>query len=130
MLLLDFNEENSWLLSRWNTTYTVEWKHILKALSSVYDNYEELEILIESNPIEIKSIDEIDEIKESPSLTIRGFSNIIKLPLMITFYNQYDVVYVHVPSDIKEFKNIDYMTLNMSLCSYLDFIEIKMFSEN
>ena len=127
MVLIGVKEENGWLCSSWNLTYRVGWQHICKAVNSVYDFYNKPEILVDGNIIEISSKNEILNVDERGNMTVRGFSNIIKSPLMITFYNQIQRVDVTVPCMIEEFKEADYQRINMSLCQYMDSIELAMY---
>ena len=60
-------------------------------------------------------------------MVIRGNSEIIKIPLMITFYNQIQAVDVSVAGITDEFKNADYQQFNMSLGQYMDSIELAMY---
>lgn len=127
MLLIHVQEENGWLLSRWNLTYRVGWEHICKAAYSVYDFYGGPEILVDGKKIEILSKDDILKIEEAGNLVIRGMSSIIKVPLMITFYNQLNAVDVSVAGATEEFREADYQKFNMSMGQYMDSIELAMY---
>ncbi len=127
MLLLGVKEENGWLISRWNLTYKAGWKHICKAAHSVYDFYVQQEILVDGKQIEIKNKDDIFDIEEGGNLVIRGMSSIIKVPIMITFYNQLNAVDVNVAGVTEEFKTADYQRFNMSMGQYMDSIELAMY---
>nr|WP_318660866.1 hypothetical protein [uncultured Treponema sp.] len=56
----------------------------------------------------------------------RGISKIIKVPLMMTIFNQTPIVNVSLPSLGEEFENADYEKFNKSLCTYMDSIELYM----
>ena len=126
MLLMALKEENNWLLSRWHLTYKVGWEQILKAANSVYDFYDGFEILLERTPLKIDRKDDIFSIEESASLTFRGVSKMIKVPVMITIHNQTNVADVSVAQISEEFRSTDYEKFNKSLCQYLDSIELAM----
>jgi hypothetical protein len=87
MLLIGVKESNGWLSSRWNLTYSAGWKQICKAAYSVYDYYNQVEILVDGAPVSLSSKDEILQLKEAGNLVLRGISTIVKVPLMITFYS-------------------------------------------
>ena len=127
MLLAGVKENEGWLLSRWNLTYRVGWEHICKAVHSVYDFYTQTEILLENHVISVAKKEDILTLPESGGLTIRGNSNIIKVPIMITFYNQTNIVDVNVAKVTDEFAVADYEKFNKSLCQYLDSIELAMY---
>ena len=127
MLLAGIKEDDAWVLSRWNLTYRVGWKHICKAVHSVYDFYSQPEVLVEDKTATIGKKEDILTLNESGGLTIRGNSNIIKVPIMITFYNQTNVVDVNVAKVTDEFKDTNYEKFNKSLCQYLDSIELAMY---
>ena len=126
MLLIGVKEENSWLISRWNLTYRVGWEQICKAAHSVFDYYNGLEILVGDKAVNITKKESVLSIDESISMTIRGMSTIVGIPLMITFYNQTNIVDVNVAKATEEFKSADYQSFNKSLCQYLDSMEIAM----
>lgn len=126
MLLVGVKENNGWLLSRWNLTYRTSWRQICKAVQSVYDYYSQVEILVGDALMDVETKDDVLNLEETASLTIRGMSNIVKVPIMITFVNQTNVVDVNVAQMTEEFSEADYQKFNMSLCQYMDSIELAM----
>lgn len=127
MLLVGLEEDNGWVYSSWRLTYNVGWEQICKATNVIYDTYNNPEILVDDVRVEIASKDDILSLEEDLILTIRGVSQILKVPIMISFYNQTDVVNVYVASATEEFSNVDYENFNKSLCQYLDSIELAMY---
>lgn len=127
MLLIGVKENNGWLSSRWNLTYRVGWEHIQKAVYAVYDCYMQPEVLAGNNQVTIHNKNEILELDEERSLTIRGISTIMKVPVMITFFNQTNVVDMNVARATDEFSEADYQKFNMSTCEYMDSIELAMY---
>ncbi|MDD7769470.1 hypothetical protein [Suipraeoptans intestinalis] len=127
MLLKAIKENKGWMLSQWNLTYSVGWEQICKAVYFMFDYYDNTEILVDDKPIDLSSKEEIIKIDESGNMTIRGISKIIKVPLMITFFNQTSVVNVNVAQVNEEFKTTDYQKFNFSLCQYMDSIELSMY---
>lgn len=126
MLLLGVKKENDWLLAEYNLTYKVGWENICKAVSLAYEYYDNVEILVD-NKVNICSKEEILQLDEARTMTIRGVSKIIQVPLMITFFNQLQTVRVSVACAIDEFKDADYKKFNMSLGQYMDSIELAMY---
>lgn len=126
MLLIGVKENNGWLFSRWNLTYGTGWEGILKACNSVKKYYEGLEILVDNNIVSAKTEEEIMQLEEAGSLTFRGISTIVKVPITITFYNQLQAVDVNVAMTVEEFATTDYEKFNKSLCQYMDSIELAM----
>ncbi len=127
MVLLDVKENNGWLSSRWNLTYSIGWQQICKAVNSVYQYYNNAELLTDGMQVNISNPDDILKLDECSSMIIRGLSTIIKCPVMITFYNQMHFVDVTVPSMTDEFKTADYKSFNMSLGQYMDSIELAIY---
>lgn len=127
MLLIGTKENEGWILSRWNLTYRVGWEHICKAVNSVYEFYTNQEVLVEDKVVAINVKEEILSLAEGGGLIIRGISTIIKVPIMITFYNQTNIVDVNVAKMTDEFAVADYEKFNKSLCQYLDSIELAMY---
>ncbi|WP_313961326.1 hypothetical protein [uncultured Parvimonas sp.] len=127
MLLLGVKKENDWLLAEYNLTYKVGWENICKAVSLAYEYYDNVEILVDNNKVNINSKEEILQLDEARAMTIRGVSKIIQVPLMITFFNQLQTVRVSVACATDEFKDADYNKFNMSLGQYMDSIELAMY---
>ena len=127
MHLIGVKEENGWLISRWELTYRVGWDTIAKGVSSVFEYYEQTEVLVNGNPVKVSSKEDILKTPEDRTLCIRRLSTIIKVPIMITFYNQLAAVDVSVAPANEEFKKADYEAFNHSLCQYMDSIELAMY---
>lgn len=127
MVLIDVKEDKLWLFSKWNLTYGCSWEQILKVVMYVYDYYEGLEILVDKKPLDIKDKSYIADIPEASELTFRGMSKILNVPVMITFYNQSNVVSVNVAKATEEFKVCDYKRFNISMGQYMDSIELAMY---
>lgn len=127
MLLIGVKASNGWLLSRWNLTYRVGWEHICKAIHAAYESYMQPEILTDNKPAAIGTRDDILKLKEKGSMTFRGLSTILKVPVMITFVNKTNVVDVNVAQATDEFSEADYQKINVSLCQYMDSMELAMY---
>lgn len=127
MLLLGVREENGWLASTFNLTYPVGWDKICKAVSMIYSYYDDVEIIVDNKKIDISSKDDILKIEEAGNMTIRGISTIIKVPMMITFFNQLKTINVAVPCMAGEFEKADYQKFNLSLGEYMDSLELAMY---
>ncbi len=127
MMLIDVKENNGWLFSEWQLTYRVGWEHICKAVSAVYDSFVNPEILVNHSEVSINSKQDILSIHESANLMIRGLSDILHVPVMITFYNQTNIAKVIVGAASKEFSNADYQRFNVSMCQFLDSVELAMY---
>ncbi len=69
----------------------------------------------------------VRELEENGYLTIRGVSEIIRVPLSITFYNQLDIVKVTVACATEEFEEADYKKFNLSMCQFMDSAELAMY---
>ena len=74
MLLLGVKKENDWLLAEYNLTYKVGWENICKAVSLAYEYYDNVEILVDNNKVNICSKEEILQLDEARTMTIRGVS--------------------------------------------------------
>ncbi|MBP1588466.1 MAG: hypothetical protein ILO53_08735 [Clostridia bacterium] len=138
MKLLGVKKDGDWLYSEWTLTYRVGWDSICKAASLVYRYTEDPEIFVGSGgtgekKAMVASAEEVMDIEENGYLTIRGVSGIIRLPLVITVFNQSDLVRLSVfakTDDEKlaeEFAEADYRNFNLSMCQFMDSVEIAMF---
>ena len=127
MLLIGVKDENAWLISRWNLAYSVGWESICKAVKSVYDYYKGMEILVDDKAVAVVNKEDVLNLDEARTMTIRGMSTIIGIPIMITFYNQTNIVDVNVAKVTDEFKSADYEKYNKSLCQYMSSLEIAMY---
>lgn len=90
--------------SKWTLTYCVNWESICKSIEKIYDFFTNSEILVNGKIMLINNKNDILKINEASSITIRGKANIIKSSIMITFYNQLDIVYVSIDND--DFKKL------------------------
>ena len=127
MLLLGVEKENGWLLAEYSLTYRVDWEHICKGVKLAYDYYENVEVLVDDKIVNINSKEQVMDLEEAGKMTIRGFSIIIGVPLMITFFNQLQVARCSVACATEEFQTADYEKFNKSLAQYMDSLEIAMF---
>ena len=127
MLLIAVREDKGWLLSTWNLTYAVGWEQICKAVHSMFDYYENPEILVANKIMNVSSKGDIIKLDEAGNMTVRGMSKILKVPMMITFFNQIYTVNVGVAQIKEEFKTVDYQRFNMSLGQYMDSVELSMY---
>ncbi len=127
MLLVGVKESGGWLISRWNLTYRVGWEHICKAVRTVFEFYNQPEVLTDKMPVTAYKKEDLLKLDEKGSMTIRGMSTIINVPIMITFYNQTNAVDVNVAKATSEFSEADYQKFNISLCQYMDSIELAMY---
>lgn len=131
MKLLGVEKQGAWLYSEWSLTYRVGWEQIQKAAALIRQYTKDPEILIGDAEGETAAVvgDEKDvmALEESGRLTIRGFSEIIKVPLMMTFFNQLDLVRVYVACASEEFSHADYKEFNLSMCQFMDSAELAMY---
>lgn len=127
MLLAGVKEDKGWLFSEWRMTYGVGWDKICKAAVALYDTYTDTEILIDNTAQLIQTKQDILKLDESGTLMIRGLSTVIKVPLMITFVNQTNIVKAVVAMATEEFSQADYQKFNLSMCQLMDSIELAMY---
>ncbi|MBE5958378.1 MAG: hypothetical protein E7254_05900 [Lachnospiraceae bacterium] len=127
MHLIGFREESGWLTSRWELTYPASWENIQKGAAALYVFFDQTEVFVDGEKIEISGSEDISNLEEHGKLVIRGMSSIVKVPVMITFYNQLQAVDVVVAQANEEFENTDYEKFNHSMCQYLDSAEIAMY---
>lgn len=125
--MIETKENAGWLLSRWNLTYAVGWEQICKATSAMFDYYDNTEILVDDKLVDLSSKEEVMKLDEARKMTIRGISKIVKVPLMITFYNQTNAVNANIAQLKDEFMIADYQKLNISLGQYMDSVELSMY---
>ena len=131
MKLVDVKKEDNYLYAEWRLTFRVGWTSICKAAALIWEYTEEPELYTGSASGETRaSVNEAKEIldlNEAGSLTIRGMSKILKVPVMLTFFNQLDLVRMTVIAITKEFEKADYKAFNLSMCQFMDSIELAMY---
>ena len=118
------------LCSEWALTYRVGWERIVRS-SLIWRYTKDPEIITgdaygEAQAV-IREADDVQKHEESGWLTVRGTSEILKVPVMITFFNQTDLVRVSVLSVTEEFAEADYRRFNLSMCQFMDSAEIAMY---
>lgn len=127
MMLIGVKKSDGWLFSEWRLTYRVCWDNICKAVFALYDSFVNPEILIDNSATSIKNKQDILSFEESATLMIRGLSDIIHVPVMITFNNQTNIVKAVVGASTEEFSKTDYKSFNLSICQFMDSIELVMY---
>ena len=75
----------------------------------------------------VDDAEQIRSLDEYGYLVIRGTSEMIGVPLSITFYNQLDLVKVYVARATEKFAEADYKEFNLSMCRFMDSVEIAMY---
>lgn len=132
MKLLGVRKDEHSLYSEWNLTYRVGWERICKAAALIWQYTGDAEVFTGDADSEakadVKDTLDLHALDEAGYLTIRGISEILKVPVMITFYNQLDLVRVTVISATEEFEKADYREFNLSMCRYMDSIELAMYN--
>ncbi|SEL31068.1 MULTISPECIES: hypothetical protein [unclassified Butyrivibrio] len=126
MHLIQLKNDNGWTQSQWELTYRVSWEQILKGIAYAYEYYDGFEIMVDNKPVAIEKKEDIENIPEAGNICFRGMSKVLKVPIMITLYNQLSTVNVAVAQATDEFKTVSYVNLNHSLCQYMDSLEINM----
>ena len=119
------------LCSEWALTYRVGWERIVRSASLIWRYTKDPEIITGDaygeSEAQISSAEDVLVLEESGWLTVRGTSEILKVPVMITFFNQTDLVRVSVLSVTEEFAEADYRRFNLSMCQFMDSAEIAMY---
>ena len=126
MHLICISDENGWTRSKWELTYRVGWEQLVKSVAFASDFYEQFEVLVDDKPLADATKESIIAAPEAGSICFRGISKILKVPVMITFYNQSSTVTVTVAQATDEFKTVAYVNFNHSMCQYMDSIELAM----
>ena len=127
MLLMGVKEENGWLCSQWNLTYGTGWTEITKAVKTAYPYYENVEVLVDNRKVDLQSAEDVLCLEEGGDMVIRGTSTVIKVPMMVKFYNQLQRVDVWGACATDEFKEADYKSFNLSMGQYMDSMELAMY---
>ena len=132
MKLMGVEKDGGWLYSEWRLTYRVGWGHICSAASLIWHYTDDPQLMMGDangiNHITVTDADEILKLEEYGWLSIRGTSQMLKVPVEITFYNQTDLVRVSVLSVTEEFMEADYKNFNLSMCQFMDSIELAMYN--
>ena len=131
MKLLGVERDGNWLYSEWRLTYRVGWEQIVRAAELIYKYTQGPEVIVGdangSEPVTVNSAEEIRSLEEYGNLTVRGFSDMIKVPVEITFFNQLDFVSAYVACATEEFEKADYKEFNLSMCQFMDSVELSMY---
>ncbi|MBR4635129.1 MAG: hypothetical protein IKO51_02065 [Clostridia bacterium] len=131
MKLLGVEKRGAWLYSEWRLTYPVGWESILNAVALCWQYMKEPELLLGDaggeKQVPVDRAEEVKKLDESGTLTIRGFSTIVNVPLMLVFFNQSDMVRLYVACATEEFAEADYREFNLSMCQFMDSAELAMY---
>ena len=118
-------KREGWLWSEWTLTYGVSWDMLCKGAQQIYSTMSNPEILVEDEPVTINTPEDILTLEEAARLTVRGYSNILKTAVSLTFYNQLRLVRSYVLGN-DEFAQADYEAFNKAMTQFMDSIEIQM----
>lgn len=133
MVLQGVKKQDGWLFSEWRLTYRVGWGHICAAAERIYQYTKDPEILISGaggqETVNVTDAKAVREIREAGSLTIRGRSEILQVPVSITFFNQLDLVRATVACAAEEFQEADYQKFNKSMGQFMDSAELAMYAK-
>ena len=127
MLLVELEASKGWLTARWQLTRREGWDHICKAIHFAYEHFEQPVVLTDNDPVAIGNQYDILKLEEKGSLAIRGYCTLLKVHIIIIFANQTNVVYVSVMQENDEFSEADYQKFNISMCQYMDSLELAMY---
>ncbi len=127
MLLLDVKKKDNWLLFDFLLTYEVGWDKLCKAVYMAYNQYEDPEVLIDGKKVNIAKHLDIIELEEAEDICLRGISEVLEVPIMITFYNKHPLVTASVPCITEEFMEADYRKCNHAIGKYMDSMELVMY---
>lgn len=92
----------------------------------MYDDLKDAELFVDGEKVSLSTPDDISALHESGRLTIRGVSDVLKHPLMITLYNQIRTVDATVHQS-GEFASSDYESFNKALAPYMSSLEIVIY---
>ena len=133
MVLQGVKRQDGWLFSEWRLTYRVGWGQICAAAERIYEYTKDPEIMISDadsrETVSAADAKAIREIREAGSLTIRGMSKILEVPVSISFFNQLDLVRATVACAAEEFREADYQKFNKSMGQFMDSAELAMYAE-
>ena len=99
---------------------------LIQGVRGVYPYIEDAEVQVDGEPLRFSTPEDLLAIPEAGSMTIRGFSPVIKAPTMLVFHNQTSFVNVAVGRVGEEYQHTDYEKFNKSLGQFMDSIEIMM----
>lgn len=139
MILREITQQDDWLVTAWQMTYKTGWNVILHMENSMFPFLEKGEVLGNTIVAKKESVNLTEKVmqadnlllclaeEEMGSLTIRGFSKILKCPLQVCIYNQTDVCEVYIPKiAFKDFDSIEkpYEAVTLRLGRLVDSMEI------
>lgn len=139
MILREISQQDDWLVTAWQMTYKAEWKVLLHMENCMFPFLENGEVLGNSIVAKKEAVNLTEKVKDAEdlllslageemgSLTIRGFSKIVKCPLQVCIYNQTDVCEVYIPKvAFKDFDSIEkpYEAVTLKLGRLVDSMEI------
>lgn len=127
MLLTEVGASDGFITARWSLTRREGWEHICKAVRFAYEYFEQPVVLTDNVPVAIGNQSDILKLEEKGTISIRGYSTLLKVHIIIIFANKTNVVLVSVLQENDEFAEVDYQKFNISLCQYMDSLELAMY---
>lgn len=127
MLLVEVGASDGFISSRWQLTRREGWEHICNAIYFAYEYFKQPVVLTDNVPVAIGNQGDILKLEEKGTIAIRGYNTLLKVHLIIIFANQTNIVCVSVLQENDEFSEADYQKFNISMCQYMDSLELAMY---
>ena len=145
MYLTGVKKEDKWLLSTWETTSGMSWERVCRAACAAYEEIDALQsdgskrsgadvftgviAGAELDKAFVQSKEDIMQLPEEGTLTVRGISKYFEVPMQLLFYNQTNIIRLDIYEDINrvfspgDFEN--YVHFNRLFGKFMSYVELR-----
>jgi len=126
MVLQTINENKAWLQLGWKCAYILQWPNILFVAKAMMTSFKDPEVLVGNKGAGGQRVNPTDKPEEKEMLVLRGYSNIFKGNVSLTFHTKTNDVTINIPKSLG-FPN-DYKALAQAVGPFMDSVELRMYA--
>ena len=126
MVLQTIKENKAWIQTNWKCAYIMQWPNILFVTRAMLSTFQNPEVLAGDAGAGGKRVNPSDRPEERSMLVLRGYSNIFKGNISITFHTNTNDLTMNIPKTLG-FAN-DYESLAKAIGPFVDSVELRMYS--
>lgn len=126
MVLHQINENKAWIQMNWKCAFIMQWSHILFVIDSIAGGFQNPEALAGDKGAGSQKINPKDNPEERSMLVFRGYSNLFRGNISITFYTNTNDVTIYIPKSLG--LPVNYESLAIAIGPFMDSMELRMYA--
>ena len=126
MVLSTIRDNKAWIQMNWKCSFIMQWPHILFAAKSIANGFQNPEALAGDKGAGGYKVNPEDRPEEKSMLVFRGYSNLFRGNVSITFYTNTNDVTINIPKSLG--LPMDYESLAIAVGPFMDSMELRMYT--